>query len=101
MVRTPKVGYLKEESYQTTMFITIVGFLAAALTTFAFLPQMLQTWRTRQTRDISLKTYLALTSGIIVWLIYGLAIQSPPVYVANLVTLFLTLPILYLKLKCG
>lgn len=72
---------------------------AAACTTFSFLPQALKTIRTKNTKDLSLGMYTVLTTGILLWLIYGLAIRDIPVIAANSVTLFLTATILVLKIR--
>ena len=80
-------------------FISIIGFLAGALTTLSNLPQVIKIYRLKETRDLSLMTYIMVNVGIILWLIYGLALHEPPIWLANLVALFLTTPILYLKIK--
>ncbi|HUI31360.1 MAG TPA: SemiSWEET transporter [Candidatus Acidoferrales bacterium] len=77
----------------------IIGFLAAILTTIAFVPQFLKVWRTRSTRDISLRMYLMLCTGVFLWLLYGIQLGSLPIILANSVTLVLTLAILSLKVR--
>lgn len=79
--------------------VTIIGFVAASLTTFAFLPQAIKTWRTKSTKDISLFMFSALNAGIFLWLIYGLMLNEYPIIFANLITLVFSLPILWLKIK--
>jgi len=76
----------------------IVG-VAAVLTTIAFLPQVIKSWRSRSTRDVSLGMFLILNTGIVLWLIYGLILESRPLIYANTVTLILTGTILVLKLR--
>ncbi|MGH9811215.1 MAG: SemiSWEET transporter, partial [Terriglobia bacterium] len=51
--------------------ITAIGLLAAFCTTVAFLPQVIQTWRTRSTKDLSLPMFSIFTTGIFLWLVYG------------------------------
>lgn len=82
-------------------FINILGFTAATLTTFAFLPQVLQVWRSRSTKDISLPMLVTFIAGITLWLVYGLLVKAAPIYIANGVTLILNLTILRFKLKYG
>ena len=65
----------------------VIGFIAAACTTFAFVPQAIRVWRTRSVEDISLAMYLILVAGIAMWIVYGAFIHSMPVLVANIVTL--------------
>ncbi len=73
------------------------GYLAACLTTFAFVPQVWHTLRTRDVSGISLHMYGIFTLGIALWLVYGVLIGSWPVIVANVVTLALASSILVLK----
>jgi len=78
-------------------YITLLGLLAGTLTTAAFVPQLLKTWQSRSARDISMLWLATFTTGIFLWLIYGLLIQSLPVILANGITLVLTLLILFFK----
>lgn len=80
------------------MLTTIIGLLAGALTTIAFLPQAIKTWKTKSAKDISLGMYLIFTTGVMLWLIYGILISDLPVILANAVTLVFALSILYFKL---
>lgn len=76
----------------------LVGYLAAALTTLAFLPQALHSWKTRDLSGISLPMYALFTAGVALWLIYGIFIASMPVIIANAITLLLAAMVLWLKL---
>jgi MtN3 and saliva related transmembrane protein len=77
------------------------GYLAAAMTTLAFVPQAFKTIRTRDTRSISLGMYVVFTIGIAFWLVYGIALNSMPMILSNIVTFLLSATILALKLKHG
>lgn len=79
--------------------ITILGLIAGAFTTFSFVPQLIKILRSRSTHDISLAMYIVISTGILLWLIYGLIINDVPVIAANAVALFITITILSLKLK--
>jgi len=81
--------------------ITIIGLIAAACTTISFLPQALKSIKTRQTKDISLTMYSLFTTGIVLWLVYGIFIRDFPLIAANIVTLIFTLIILVMKIKHG
>jgi MtN3 and saliva related transmembrane protein len=81
--------------------ITLLGFVAAAFTTASFVPQVVRSWRTRDTRGISLGMYAVFTSGIALWLVYGMALGDWPIIAANGVTLALCLAVLALKLRHG
>jgi MtN3 and saliva related transmembrane protein len=81
--------------------IEIIGYCAAFLTTIAFLPQAIQSWRTRDLSGISVGMYSLFTVGVGLWLIYGLIIEKWPLIVANALTFALALSILVLKLRAG
>ncbi|HUO88222.1 MAG TPA: SemiSWEET transporter [Rhizomicrobium sp.] len=83
------------------MPVTLIGLAAAFCTTIAFLPQVVQTWRTRSTRDLSLPMFSVMTTGVFLWLVYGLAIGDVPLIAANGVTFVLSGTILYFKLRHG
>ncbi len=79
--------------------ITFLGLVAGALTTAAFLPQLVKAWKSRSTKDISLLMYVVTCTGISLWLIYGLCIGSLPVILANAATLLIAMAILILKIR--
>jgi MtN3 and saliva related transmembrane protein len=81
--------------------ITLVGSAAAVCTTLAYLPQVIRAWRTRSTHDVSLKMYLLMVLGTLLWLGYGMALRDWPLIGANAVSLILTGSILFLKLRYG
>ena len=70
-------------------YITALGLLAATLTTLAFLPQVIKTWRSKSAKDLSLGTFSMFCTGVLLWLIYGLLIDDLPIILANAVTLLL------------
>ena len=79
----------------------LIGSAAATLTTTAFIPQAWQVWRTRHTADISLGMYALFTTGIALWLGYGILLAAWPIIIANSVTLLLAGAVLVMKLKFG
>ncbi len=78
---------------------TLVGYLAGTLTTIAFIPQVLHTWRTRSGEGISTGMYSIFITGITLWLVYGLLLGAWPIILANGVTLVMTTAILVMKLR--
>ncbi|MGV8892635.1 MAG: PQ-loop domain-containing transporter [Burkholderiaceae bacterium] len=52
-------------------FSELIGYAAASLTTIAFIPQALLTWKSRRVDGISLGMYSIFTLGITSWLAYG------------------------------
>jgi len=77
----------------------LIGYTAAAFTTIAFIPQVLHTWRLRSARGISLGMYTIFTSGVVLWLVYGILLEAWPIIVANAITLTLALSILAMKIR--
>ena len=75
------------------------GYIAAILTTIAFFPQLLRTWRTKTANDVSILMLLLFLIGVFCWIIYGWMIHSPPIFIANLITFILNILILSLKLS--
>ena len=76
-----------------------IGYAAAFCTTTAYVPQVLRVWRTRSTRDISLRMFLVLVTGLGLWLTYGVWKGEPPIIIANGVTLTLAGTILFFKVR--
>ena len=79
--------------------IEIIGLTAAFLTTSAYVPQAYKAWKTKSAGSVSLTMYLIMLVGIILWLVYGIYLNSLSMILANTVTIILTLTIIYFKLK--
>lgn len=77
----------------------LVGYLAAILTTCSFVPQAWLTFRTRDVSGISLGMYSVFTTGVALWLVYGLLLGAWPIVAANAITLALAVAILVMKLR--
>lgn len=77
----------------------LIGYLAAALTTCSFVPQAWLTFRTRDVSGISLGMYSVFTTGVALWLVYGLLLGAWPIVAANAVTLALALALAILVMK--
>ena len=80
------------------MNVDMFGYLAAILTTVAFLPQLIKTLKTKKADDVSLSTLIMFIIGVLSWIIYGYEISSTPILLANLITLILNLLILISKI---
>lgn len=78
---------------------TVIGFLAGILTTLAFVPQAVHSWRTKSAGDFSWAMLIAFSVGITLWFIYGLYLHSWPMILANSATLAFVLPIIFIKLR--
>lgn len=77
----------------------IIGLVAGVLTTAAFVPQVYKTWRSKSAESLSLTMYLVFFVGIVLWLIYGIHINSLGMIFANAVTGFLALLLIFFKLR--
>ncbi len=77
--------------------IDLVGFFAAVLTTIAFIPQLIKTWRSKSAKDVSYIMFALFISGVSLWCVYGWEIHSIPVVIANIITFILASLILILK----
>ena len=81
------------------MDVEIIGFVAALLTTSAFVPQVIKVWKSKSSKGVSVSMYLVLLLGVSLWGVYGYLIDSMSIMIANMVTGFLQLIILVLILK--
>ena len=80
-------------------YVTIIGFVAATITTAALVPQAFKSWKTKSTKDVSLWWITTLILGMTLWFTYGILINSLPLIFANTVSLLLGLTILIFKIK--
>ncbi|MFO0754058.1 MAG: SemiSWEET transporter [Thermodesulfovibrionales bacterium] len=79
--------------------VTLLGLAAAVLTTSSFIPQVVRSWRLKETKDISLWMFLLIGAGIFLWMVYGFLIRDLPVIAANMVSFIFVSLILYFKIK--
>lgn len=80
-------------------FVSVIGSIAAVLTTISFLPQAMKTIKEKNTEGISLGMYSMFTGGVLLWLVYGLFVKDIPIIVANAITFILAVTILALTIK--
>lgn len=80
-------------------YIQLLGLAAGSLTTAAFLPQVIKTWKSRSAKDLSLGMFSLFCLGVALWLTYGLIVKDIPVIAANLLTLMLASTLLFFKLR--
>jgi len=79
--------------------VQVLGLAAGSLTTVAFLPQVIKTWRSGSAKDLSLGMFSFFCLGVLLWLVYGILVMDIPVIAANMVTLMLASTLLYFKLR--
>jgi len=80
--------------------IQLIGFIAGALVLVSFVPQVMKSWKTKKTGDLSLVMYVCMIAGLCLWLIYGILLRDMPI-IANGLTPLLALSILILKIRHG
>ncbi|MBI2547101.1 MAG: SemiSWEET transporter [Candidatus Aenigmarchaeota archaeon] len=80
-------------------YVSILGFIAGAMTTGALIPQVIHTWISKSTKDVSLGMYIVFVAGILLWIVYGNLIKSLPIIIVNIVSFCLASTILILKIK--
>lgn len=81
------------------MDIDILGYIAGILIVVSLIPQIIKSWKTKSTKDLSLVRYLVYVSGVVMWLVYGIVINNGPMIVMNTINLTLASSVVYLKLK--
>jgi len=79
--------------------IMLTGYIAGTLTTLSFVPQVLRTWKLRETKDFSLAMLLLFAAGMLLWTAYGIWINSYPIIAANVITFGLVLFLLGMKIR--
>jgi MtN3 and saliva related transmembrane protein len=77
----------------------VIGLIAGALSCTTFLPQVIKTWKSKSTKDVSLSMFLIASAGTALWLVYGIMIKSISIIGTNIVVLFFSLTMLVLIFK--
>lgn len=78
--------------------VELIGYFGSFLTSITFIPQVYKSWKSKSVGDLSIWMVLIVVTSTLVWLVYGYAIHSGPVIVANTIVLLLTLVLLYFKI---
>lgn len=76
-----------------------LGYFAAIITTIAFLPQIIKTVKTKSAKDVSMGMFILFTTGVFLWIVYGILTKTYPVLIANAVIFCLALTQIILKIK--
>jgi len=79
--------------------ITLIGYFAGTLTTVSFLPQVIRSWKTKSTHDISFAMLALFGLGMLLWATYGIWINSLPIILANVITFALIIVLLAMKIR--
>ncbi len=81
------------------VYLDLLGYCAATLTTIAFVPQVLKTIKTKSSKDVSIGMFISFTIGVFLWIIYGLVTDTKPIWISNFIILGLAITQIILKLK--
>ena len=81
------------------ILVEVIGLVGATFTTLAFVPQVVKIWKNRSSNGVSLSMYVCMLVGIIIWLAYGILINSIAVIAANILSGILQVVIIFLTLK--
>jgi MtN3 and saliva related transmembrane protein len=81
--------------------IEYIGFIAGILVAFSVLPQILKSWRTKSTKDVSIYRSIINLTGQVLRIIYGFMIASWALAVMSGITFLMNLSMIVLKLKFG
>lgn len=79
--------------------IQILGLAAGTITSITFLPQVIQIWKTKSAKDLSLQMLLLLILGVSMWLTYGILVMDAAIIYTNSMVLTMSLIMLFFKLK--
>jgi MtN3 and saliva related transmembrane protein len=77
----------------------VIGIIAGALSCTTFLPQVIKTWKSKSTRDVSLEMFIIASIGTTLWLVYGILIHSISIIGTNIIVLIFSLIMLFLILR--
>ena len=78
--------------------VTIIGYIAATLGTICWMPQVIKTWVSRETKDLSLWANMLMLANLCLWLTYGILLGAWPLIIANLISILLVGSIVTAKL---
>lgn len=80
------------------MSVEFIGYLAGSMIAISLLPQIVKSWRTKSTSDISLSWSLINVAGQILWIIYGIGISSQSLVIMSSITLTMAFAMLFMKI---
>ena len=81
--------------------IDLIGYAAGFLILISIIPQIIKSWKTKSTKDLSLLRYLIYVSGVILWLVYGIALKNLPIIIVNSLNFILACFVVYLIIRYG
>ena len=82
-------------------YVELIGFMAGFCMAITFIPQSIKTIRTKDTKSISLISFMIYNLSCILWFVYGVLLGSYPMMIFNVITFVFAFTILILKIKHG
>ena len=79
--------------------VDIIGYVAGAITTLTFLPQVIKTWKERSAKDVSLMMFIIAAVNEVLWITYGVMLDNWVIIITNSIVLAMSLTMIALKLK--
>ncbi len=79
--------------------LEILGLTAGTITSITFLPQVIQIWKTKSVKDLSMPMLLLLILGVSMWLTYGILVMDAAIIYTNSMVLAMSLIMTFFKLK--
>jgi MtN3 and saliva related transmembrane protein len=101
MIRGRYGGVAEKNGTMTRAVVDWIGATGAVLTTLCWVPQAVKIIRERETRAISLPGTTLCVLGVLLWLVYGVAIVDGALIGSSVVTFAITTVILALKIRHG
>lgn len=80
-------------------FIQLLGLAAGTITSITFLPQVIQIWKTKSAKDLSVGMLLLLLLGVSAWLVYGILVMDAAIIYTNSMVMTMGLIMLFFKYK--
>ena len=81
---------------KNTIYAEIIATIAGILSTIAFIPQAYKIFKTNQTDDLDIYSYILIIIIYFLWIIWGMLLNSYSIIIFSFIQLFL---ILYITMK--
>lgn len=77
----------------------IVGYAASVLVVASFIPQLWKGYKTKQLNDLSYYMPGILFVASLLWFVYGLSLNAPPIWIVNILLAFMNVALIIMKYK--
>lgn len=79
-----------------TLQTIIIGSIAGTLTTISVFPQIYVLLKKKSAKDLSISTYIVLTTGQLLWVVYGVLISNTQLLITNIISTLLSIIVIVL-----